>query len=273
MKVYNGSIAEDEVFPNQTGYLIDGTSFTSDKYINEFGEDHLEINGYKNIDQNASVSLSRQFTKGLNQISKEDKRYWAIFLNSLLSRSPKNIELLENTVKNAYTEALETIFEGRVRSGDLFPNQFIEQIKSRSPLSEAVDKAKIHHLNHILQDKFINQIIDSPLWINTEIQKENFLITSDYPVVLVEEPVSNKIIVIQIALSPKLLQSIYFPTDASVEFHNKHIEEFISYHNLMQLQGKPNFIYSDRQLNNKTRIRFRKAMEMFLEVTNHKTPQ
>lgn len=273
MKVYDGSIVEDEIFPKQTGYITDGTSFISNKYISEYGTDHLEKIGYKKIDQNASISLNRQFKNGLDKISKEDKYFWAVFLNSVLSRSPKNLILLENTVNEAYAKALQNIYEARLRFGDSSPNQFLEEIKFHSPLEEAQDRAKIQQINHLLEDKFITQIINSPLWINTEIHSNDFLITSDYPVSLIEDPETKKILVIHIALSPKLLQSIYFPSDSTIDFHKSHIQEFIDYHNLIQLQGKPNFIYSDRQLNNRTKIQYTKAMELFLEISNHKSPK
>ena len=271
-KVHGGRIIESLVTPRSTGFLKDSTLFTSGKYDEQVMPDHLEKSGYSVIDQQGADSLSRQLNEGVDKLNSVDKEAWAEFLNSLLERSPEAVHHLTRVVENSYNEALEKIRESRILSGDQNPDEFLATLRSNDILAGAKDTSKIQHFEYMVGHDFIRSIVSAPLWINTEIQSEEFLITSDYPVHLMRDEATKKILGMQIALTPKIMQSIYFPSDATIDFHKQHVPQFIQYHNLMQIQDRPNFVYSDRKLDNTTNIRYLRAMELFLDITDPSHP-
>ncbi|TGN19677.1 DUF4238 domain-containing protein [Leptospira idonii] len=193
MKVHGSKITEDEIYPKETGYLIDSTSFTSDKYKSKFQIDHLEINGYSKIDQDAAKSLEKQLKQGSEHLNIAERKSWALFINSLLHRSPQKILLLQDTIKKGYNEALKKITDDLTLFRDPTTREmFIKKIKSRFPLAEAEDGGKLQHLNYIIKSNFTQQILSAPLWVNTEVPLNEFLVTSDYPVVCIADPATKK---------------------------------------------------------------------------------
>ncbi|WP_125250379.1 hypothetical protein [Leptospira wolffii] len=131
------------------------------------------------------------------------------------------------------------------------------------PPSAAHDIYTLARLPHILSDSFIDSIKNA-FWINTKIDKGFSFVTSDYPIYISKEKNSDRLLSMSLALSPSVLQHIYFVSDIDYKSHEKLIGEIIINHNLAQIMSGPNFIYAHEKLGNQGLIKYIRAMEIYL---------
>lgn len=268
-KTHSQKVVEDKVTPKMTGYLIDANVFNSKEHTNRYPADILETHGYSHIDSKAAQSYVKQLAG--YKLTDEERFNWAFFLNSIFHRNPKKILFVDDLARKGYKNAVQDLYNSVTKSQHPNPKGFIDSVVESYSFEAAIDTAKIAHFHTMQNDNFTNEIKNA-LWITTKIFSSEILLTSDYPILSLKDPKSNRILTLQIALTPKCLQTIYFFNDITDESHRKLSAELIKIHNILQIREKPNFIYSAFKLDDSSEIKYQKAMDLFLPITNAKNP-
>jgi hypothetical protein len=180
-----GSIGySDHLYTLDPDYLIHRTERT----------DALERRFYQPLDNQASLVHQKLVAGGLNTLSGNDRRVWAMFVNSLLERSPGRFAELER-LASGIPRRLHPDFEASMRSavGDQHLNVFIKNLVRTSAVQAIADPNAVAY--------FCNMD-----WTVVSIPPgaDHFL-TGDRPVVVNVGKEASPILSIALALDPKAL--------------------------------------------------------------------
>lgn len=160
----------------------------------ESNADRLERCFFSPLDRLASIVHKKLITDGVNALSMEDRCTWALFLNSLMERTPSRIKELESGIQTGET---------------------IELFRHKWPLSELPDKIDWDAIKrNAILSTLIEFIVDEPfveyvskmVWQTVDFPEgpDHFL-TSDSPLIVNGGQSSTPVLVMSIALSPQRL--------------------------------------------------------------------
>jgi hypothetical protein len=175
--------------------------------------DDLETGFFSPIDDAASIVHKKLLMNGVSSLSFEDRAIWALFLNSLIERSPERIQRL---VKDIDLDANDALLKLKLRWGSLHGNsthksQFLKNIDVAALCRNTVLRGITQF---IFDDAFIEYICKME-WrtFDLPVGPDHFL-TSDSPVVMNAAAHDFPINMLSIALSPTRLLLINRTDDA-----------------------------------------------------------
>jgi len=197
-------------------------------------QDAIEVEFFSKIDDAAAQIHRKILASGINILSEEDRVIWALFLNSLMERTPNKIKEIENSynIEEAKKEIIH-ILEN---------TEFASQINWHAMHSNSIRRALV---NYISDNSSIGHIYRMR-WATVDIPVEDeHLITSDTPIVVNGGKKSQPIHCLSIALSPNKLFITHGATD---EFDNDFLKMLTVTHNAFIIQLAEQYVISSREL-------------------------
>jgi hypothetical protein len=221
--------------------------------------DHVE-NELGIIDDNAAKVLSKILSgSSLAALSINDKRDWAIYINSLLHRSPKRLEELDSLMRSTITKIVDDIkacaTEDTHKTWDECGKIFTES-------SYGINHVQLLLLHTIKENESIDGLLDYE-WnlLNVQTLPFKFILT-EMPVVTFDK--ENNIYMLALALTPSLLWFAFPRILRDSEDFNEVIKHVVMVYNGVQLMRKPGFIISSAMLTNDGLHNLDKAFKEFL---------
>lgn len=223
--------------------------------------DEIETSFFRPIDDAASLVHRKLLISGVNSLSGNDRYIWALFMNSLIERSPKRIQellLASDTMSEPLRDKLETrpiSHEAQVAIRTALDKIDMGAFFRNTVLSELVrfiyDKTFIEYVSQMAW-----QTIDLPYGL------DHFL-TSDSPVIINGGTRNHPIYILSIALSPKRLLVMHKP---SSDFDSD-VTGIISFgHNVVVTQQAERHLVSSRKLSDSRFIKYTRIVSEALGV-------
>ena len=209
--------------------------------------DAIEKTFFSVIDDAAALVHQKLISSGINALSDKDRLDWALFLNSLLERSPKRISEMERSF-----------------SGEGIKEQYIARW-GKSEILDDIDFSAVHHnsirsaLADNISDKAFVNYVANMRWttVHHSIEGEHFL-TSDTPLLVNGGMEGNRIHLLSIALTPNKLMIIH--TD-SEEFDEYFLRMLSIFHNIGIVDSTKKYLISSKELKDGTHTKFTKVVE------------
>jgi hypothetical protein len=239
----SGVVSERRVAPR-------GTAFEPDLYaVRDAGplfqqpDPHIvETQFFQQVDDRAANVLTKLLAGSVRDLNTEEMAAWAIFLNSLLERHGSKLAARDKRSPELADEVYQAFVArcpstgGRARLETYLKNVDRDQL-SRNMVRE-------HMVKEIKSQELVDYFV-SRRWLVVTIRPEDFLITTDAPVVINCGKHAEPIVLLTVALSPEKLFIMYPPTwnmDAELVAHLSLL------HNSMLLMARPSFVYSQRKV-------------------------
>lgn len=223
--------------------------------------DELETAFFRPLDDAASVVHRKLLISGVNSLSGEDRYIWALFMNSLIERSPRRIR--------------EILLDSSASAGSFLDGQ---EAKSSSPetwsaIKTALDKIDVDaFLRNTVLTGLVHYILDGPfieyvaqmVWLTIDLPDgQDHFLTSDSPVVINGGTQNNPIYILSIALSPRRILVMHKP---SFDFDRDIIGMISICHNVVVTQQAERHLVSSRKLSDSRFIKYTRVVSEALGV-------
>lgn len=199
----------------------------------ETDADIFERNFFAPLDQAASHIYRKLITTGVNSLSPEDRYTWALFINSLIERTPKRIEELESHVNT---------FEILKRFRKQWPTSSLpDKIDLEAVKRNAILKALA---SFILDEAFAKHVANM-VWLTIDLPEgQDHFLTSDSPLILNDGKNIPPVHVLTIALSPHRLLIMHTVDD---QFDQEFVNTLsLTYNPQIAIQAEKHLISSRR---------------------------
>ena len=202
---------------------------------------------FSRIDEAAASVHKKLVNSGLHSLSIQDKLDWALFLNSLLERTPDRIR----EIKEGFSE-----------------NNIKQEILIKLNNSEFLEKINLTALHHnsvlsalvkfIFDENFINYVANMR-WATVDIPYDNeHLLTGDAPLVVNGGQGGNPIYALSIAISPRRLLILHKDTE---EFDEKFIRTLSVIHNVLVVDQARQYVISSREIKDGPFTKYTKVIQ------------
>lgn len=219
-------------------YLLkaDGLPFSKDS-------DDLERRFFGTIDSSASLVHKKFLSSGINTLSSDDKVTWAVFMNSLIERSPDRINSFENASDDVFDKAFLK-FQEQWGASDSWPK--IKTLLESQNKNIAIRNAVLTGLIQYIIDKPFIQYLSQMVWQTVGLPEGlDHFVTSDIPVVINSGSEREPIYIMSIALSPTLLLIMHKDVQ---EFDQEVIIKLAMLHNYFMAKLAKKYLISSREL-------------------------
>ena len=247
----NATVTEDEISPEHTGYEKDLYAKVD---VPEDQKHDIEINCFKQIDDNAAIAIDKALTGGIDQLDQTQRHDLGRFIISLLVRHAAIVEntkrqsdaVLEDLFNNS-TAIEQAIYKEQV---DVLRKNFaIETIAAMSSTTNSpLNKYKISNFDEA------NETLLKMTWWLENFSKLNYtLLTSDHPVSIsllnkpsgashlrIKDYFLDQDYLLSIPLSPTIC--FYAHINDRVTFSNT--KSLLKTRNLVTLTAAKQFIYA-----------------------------
>lgn len=208
--------------------------------------DYLEKGFFKSLDNDASVVHSKLLKTGLNDLTSKDKHVWALFMRSLIERSPKNINEIFLSIKssNLKNEVMQKVND----------SEFSKLFDVDAMLENEILLQIIHE---ICNPKYLDIILRMK-WAVYDCAKtgENY-ITSDNPVQINGGVKGQAHEIYSIALSPDKLLVMHLDNN---DYDEDLIQKVSLMHNVMVVRNATQYVFSHRKLDDTKSYKFSKFL-------------
>ena len=210
--------------------------------------DVVERDFFSRIDNEAAKVHQKILLQGIKSLHDNDKRIFAVFVNSLLERHPKRIEEL---VKGVDTEKIWSDFQKRWPAASWQKNINIEAAVRNTALRVLA--------SYIMDEPFIEHALQMQ-WMAVDLPPgHDHFLTGDTPVVVnggVSDP--RPIYVLSIALSPIRLLVVHTIDN---EFDQGFIERLTQMHSVKIATQTQVHLISSRRIVNSSYIKYARALD------------
>ncbi len=212
--------------------------------------DFVETFFSSTVDSPAAIAHKKMIVGGLSTLSEMDRQSWALFLSSLMQRSPKKLLGIN---WDSSIEEIKQQFAMRWGNSDL-----LGQIDFHGMYHNSIKTAMTRYICNKI---FLNYVAGLK-WMLIDIQKtgEHFL-TNDAPLMINGGIDSNPIHLMTIALTPEKLLIIH---DNSPEFDNDFFQKLALIYNHEVVKNTQKHLISSRKLIDSSCIKYVKLVDMFL---------
>ncbi len=264
-KVWNGKIDKKEKQPSQVCYKNDLYILREDLFGSlPSRPDHVE-NVLGEIDDKAAKVIAKILSgTSISALSADDKRDWAIYVNSLLHRSPERLEGLDSLMRTTITKTLDDIKacakEETHKTWDECGKLFVETNYGKNHV-------RLLLLPIITKNESIEGLLDYE-W-NVINLKDPFpfqFILTEMPVVTFAK--EDNIYMLALALTPSLLWLAFPRALRDSEDYKDVIKLVVTIYNGVQLMRKPGFIISKVMLTNDGLHNYDKIFSEFLRPSD-----
>jgi len=222
--------------------------------------DHVE-NELGIIDDNAAKVLSKILSgSSLSALSVNDKRDWAIYVNSLLHRSPERLEELDSVMRSTITKTLDDI---KACATEETHKTWDECGKIFAESSYGINHVRLMLLPTIKDNESIDGLLDYE-WNLLNLQGSfpfKFILT-EMPIVTFDK--ENNIYMLALAITPSLLWFAFPRSLRDSKDFGEVIKLVVMAYNGVQLMRKPGFIISSAMLTNDGLHNYDKVFKEFL---------
>ena len=213
--------------------------------------DEIETGFFAPIDDAAAPVLLKAATLNIGDLTRDERRIAAVFLNSLLERRPERIEeLVRSVVTPDLTEQLARRTH-TVRQRQLLNSLDVDAF-ARNEVLTALQGC-------IIDEKFVDHLAGI-VWSTFEFPEglDHFL-TSDCPLVVNGGTVSQRpIYLLSIALSPKRLLPIHEKNDA---FDQEFLFKIAAMHSIQVTVQADTYVISSRRLTDSAAIKYSRIVD------------
>jgi hypothetical protein len=254
----SGVVSERRVAPK-------GTAFESDLYaVRDAGPvfhqpqpNIIETQFFQKVDADAAGVLTKLLASPPAELDDGQRRCWAVFLNSLLERHGTKLSERDAQApmlaEDVYRQTLARCpAEGRDRLEALLAEIDRDQL-SRNMVRE-------HMVKETKNEDVVGYFV-SLHWLVVSIRPEDFLITTDAPLVINCGRQPRPIQLVTVALNPEklfIMQPPWWGVDEELVAHLSLL------HNLTLLDARPRFAYSHRKVEDRPAVKLRVALDQGL---------
>lgn len=219
----------------------------------------LEDRFFAPIDDAASIVHQKLLTSGLHSLSPDDRIVWAIFVNSLLERLPKRIQVLEAQFAGLHDESIAAT-EREYPGSTTQPA--IKAILAKVDKTAVVRNAVLSGLVRYIMDEPFIRYIASMEWLTLSLADgaDHFL-TGDTPVIVNGGGLSAPIYLLSIAVSP---QKLLVMRSAFPAFDADFVGRLTLIYNILLAQQTDQYLVSSRQLADSRFIKYRRIVDAML---------
>jgi hypothetical protein len=198
-------------------------------------------------------------TFGVQSVSPKERGVWALFLNSLIERSPQRILELEKDV-GGISQKVFTEFERRWHESEAW-----------SAIKSSISSAGVDAMNrnaalagitsYIVDEPFINYVAHI-VWPTFELPEgSDHFLTSDSPVVINAGVEAYPIYMLSIALSPRRLMIMHAMKD---EFDSDFLRTVVMMHNIQMAKQAEKYLISSVELSDSAFIKYTRIVNEIL---------
>jgi Protein of unknown function (DUF4238) len=219
--------------------------------------DVVEKDFFQKVDDAAANVHQKLITRGLQDLADKDRSDWAIFLNSLIERSPKRIkEIRDQSSSNNLKQELIA----RWGKSDYFENINVEAMQKNAVITALP--------NFIIDTKFLEYIVNMRWSIVSLATKGEHFLATDTPLLINSGRLGNPIHSLSIALSPKKLLIIH---KDCIEFDEHFLRVAAVTHNLFLVKQAQKYVVSSSMLKDEPHTKYLRAVESLLnnDETDH----
>lgn len=233
-----------------------------------YESDAVEIEFFQKIDTSASQVHKKLLASGITALTDIDRMVWAIFMNSLIERTPEKIDSYNDLSKNVI-ENINSEFQQKWRNSYSWPE--LQSLFSSIDKKAATRNAVLSGLTSYILDRPVIEYFCQMLWQTVKLPDglgEHF-VSCDKPVIVNGVAGDTPIYVLSIALSPNLLLVMHKKVD---EFDHEFITTLATMHNYLMAKQAKQYLFSDRELSDGRFIKnLRIAHEIFDQPSENVT--
>ncbi len=221
----------------------------------------IETEFFARVDDAASQVQEKLVNHGLASLTDADRRSWAVFVNSLLERSPKRIRELQGSAAGVIDTTIARFEQAHPGSA---PSPRMRAILARIDKAAANRNAVLSSLTAYIVDPAFIEYVAAMRWVLVDIpagSDEHFL-TGDSPVVVNGGSGQMPVHVLTIALSPSRLLVMF--KDAP-EFDDDFIGRLTMGHSIFLVQQTEKYVMSSRPLSDRSRTRYARIVDQLLK--------
>lgn len=224
--------------------------------------DEPEIAFFSRIDNAAARIHQKLLDFDINSIPFDEKQIWALFLNSLLERSPKRIREIEQAVP--LTE-IAAEFTRR------WPSARMQEALNKIDITAAVRNSLLEALPAYIGDKPFLGYLAQMCWSTFDISnRADHFLTGDCPLVVNHGQTDRPIHLLSIALSPKRLLVIH---PHAPEFDLDFFRKIAVTHSVQVTAQTDTHLVSSKKLRNSSSINYVRVVEQNLASRQTKRRQ
>jgi uncharacterized protein DUF4238 len=260
----NGNIESKSKHPSQVCFENDLYTLKKDLLESKNSmPDYIE-NELAKVDNDAAKVLEKILaSSSLSILTTEEKQQWAIYVNSLLQRSPERLKASDEMIQSIITETLDDIKAIATKeSSDTY--EVCRRIFNASSFSE--NHVRVMLLSVIRHNETVTGLLKFK-WQIIMLDKVfpyQFILTEN-PVVTVGKDENTSMLAL--ALTPSLLWVALPDSFDNSEELNDLVKEVVLLYNAAQIAKKPGFIISKVRLSNDGLHNFDKIFSDFVKVT------
>lgn len=232
----------------------------------ESSSDELEKNFFSRIDSAAGAIYDKLLSSGVTSISAEERPVWALFVNSLLERSPKRIREIESKASDVLDKSIAEL-ERRWRNPSTWP-AMKASLLTMNKTAAARNAALTSLTSYIVDQRFI-EYVASMAWqiIELRVGADHFL-TGDTPIVVNAGGSAAPIYMLSMALSPRRLLVMHTEDKAfDVDF----FAMLAMGHNIVITKQTEKYLVSSRELADSHHIKYTRIAAEMLGINDTKS--
>ena len=236
----SGSIKEKRVAPKATGFREDlytvervGISLPADQ------PDIIEKTVMSRVDNDAANVLNKLRSGSVASLTKGDRKAWALFLNSLLERTPDKLARNDEIARELATKVIEDAYS-KFATTPISRERIDRALRNFDPTAAARNTVRAAMVKEIVADDFIAYVTNQS-WCVIGAPNGFEFITSDHPLIVNFGDVEQRPIHwMSIALSPTEL----FVAVPSSSPNTTPLEDIVLAHTFALLTGPSRFVYA-----------------------------
>jgi len=217
--------------------------------------DEIETVFFSRIDAEAALVHRKLISSGTRELSIEDRCVWALFLNSLLERSPRRIAEIEQSV-----DAAELFAEFKGYWPRLNTQEILNRIDAKSAVRNTLLRALV---DYIVDEPFVKYVSEM-VWTIFDLREgEDHFLTGDCPLVVNGGRSDDPIYFLTIALSPERLLVMHKDVP---DFDSGFVQTLAIMHSIQVITQTERHLVSSRRLIDSPSIKYVKAVEQRLSI-------
>jgi len=223
----------------------------------------LEHGFFALVDNTASVVHEKILNHGVTALSANDRINWAIFVNSLIERSPSRLRDIKSKAAGIPFKVISEL-EQRSPSTTLQPamQAIVDKMDSTAVVHNTALSVLVHY---IVDEPFIRYVTEME-WLTIDIPKgKDHFLTGDTPVVINAGDSTTPIYMLSIAISPRRLLIMH---KRSPEFDIQLCKIMAVCHSSMLTKQTEKHLVSSKKLTDSGNLKYNRIVETMLKGGN-----
>lgn len=254
----SGKISERHCSPKGTAFEPDLYAVADAGPVFRQPKPHIiETEFFQRVDDNASRALNKLIANPIQMLDEQERKHWALFVNSLPERHPSRLFVHDE-------QAPEIANEVCIQMLARCPPENRERLVAALEHVDRVQLSRNMVREHMVKETRADDVVDcyaNRRWLVVDARNDDFLITSDAPLVINGGKQPEPITLLTMALSPEKLLIMH---PRSWQMDEDLVADLLLLHNLMLLDTRPRFVYAREKIQDRPVVRLRCALEQCL---------